>query len=109
MSTDLAASLIAALGVEPTYSAQEAPPWGGRTPGSTRASGRDRFTLLDGTPIEPQRTAGGYRRLTLAMLEDIALCSYRRGGLSMPKLESVYVDLLKAAYQTQQVARSRAE
>jgi hypothetical protein len=105
MSTDLAAALVAALGAEPTYSAKEAAALLGRSYSwLDQALRENRFTLLDGTPIEPQRTAGGYRRFTLAMLEDIALCSYRHGWFSMPKLRSVYIELLKAAYQDTGVA-----
>jgi len=106
MSTDLAASLIAALGAEPTYSAQEAAALLGRSYSWLDQNLREnRFTLLDGTPIEPQRTAGGYRRFTLAMLRDIAFCTYPRGGLSMQKLKSVYANLLKAAFEDTGVAK----
>ncbi len=62
------------------------------------------MAMLDGTPIEPQRNAGGYRSCTLAILRDIAFCTYRRGGLSMPKLKSVYATLLEAAYRDTGVA-----
>jgi hypothetical protein len=33
----------------------------------------NKFTLPDGTKVEPRRTAGRYRRFSLAILEDIAL------------------------------------
>jgi hypothetical protein len=89
MSTNFTATLVAALGVEPTYSAQEAAALLGRSYSWLDQGLREnKFTHLDGTPIEPQRTAGGYRRFTMAMLRDIAFCTYRRGGLSMPKLKS---------------------
>jgi hypothetical protein len=53
----------------------------------------------DGTPVQPRRTAGGYRRFTLAMLEDIALSSYRSHWFSMGHLKSTYRELLIAAYR----------
>ena len=106
MSTDLTAALVAALGAEPTYSAKEAAALLERSYSwLDRGLRENRFTLLDGTPIEPQRTAGGYRRFTLAMLRDIAFCTYRRGGLSMQKLKSVYANLLEAAYRDTGVAK----
>jgi hypothetical protein len=76
-------TLIAALGVEPTYSAGEAAAMLGRSYSWLDQGLRDnKFTLPDGTNVEPRRTAGGYRRFTLAMLEDIALSSYRHGWFS---------------------------
>jgi hypothetical protein len=105
MPTDLAAALIAALGVEPTYSAQEAAALLGRSYSwLDQGLQEGRFTHLDGDPVEPRRTAGGYRRFTLTMLQDIALCSYRHGWFSMQKLKSVYAELLKAAYRDTGVA-----
>jgi hypothetical protein len=59
----------------------------------------DKFTLPDGTKVEPRRTAGRYRRFTLAMLEDIALSCYRHGLFPMGKLKSTYRELLIAAYR----------
>ena len=38
------------------------------------------------------------------MLEDIALCGYRRGGFSMDELKSTISDLLRAAYRDSGVA-----
>jgi hypothetical protein len=73
-------TLIAALGIEPTYSAREGAAMLGRS--SSWLDQRLRagqFMLPDGTTVEPRRTPGGYRRFTLAMLEDIALSSYRHG------------------------------
>ena len=55
--------------------------------------------LPDGTKVEPRRTAGGYRRFTLAMLEDIALSSYRRRWFRMDDLKSTYRELLIAAHR----------
>jgi hypothetical protein len=99
MSPDTTAQ-IAALGVEPTYSAREAAAMLGRSyswlDNRVRAG---QFTLPDGAKIEPRRTAGGYRRFTIAMLEDVALSSYRHGWFPMAKLKSIYRDLLIAAYR----------
>jgi hypothetical protein len=91
---------IAALGVEPTYSAREASALLGRSYSWLDQRLRDnKFTLPDGAKVEPRRTAGGYRRFTLAMLEDIALSSYRHGWFSMEKLKLTYRELLIAAHR----------
>lgn len=55
--------------------------------------------LPDGTTVQPLRTAGGYRRFTLAMLQDIATCSYRHHWFSMEKLKSTFRELAMAAYR----------
>jgi DNA-binding transcriptional MerR regulator len=55
--------------------------------------------LPDGTKVEPRRTAGGYRRFTPAMLEEIALSSYRNHWFSMGHLKSTYRELLVAAHR----------
>ena len=57
------------------------------------------FTLRDGTVVRPLRTAGGYRRFTLAMLEDVALSSYRHGWFSMDNLKFAFRELAMAAYR----------
>jgi hypothetical protein len=99
MSPDPAAQL-AARGIEPTYGAREAAAMLGRSYSWLDQSLRDnKFTLPDGTKVEPRRTAGGYRRFTLAMLEDIALSSYRLGWFRMDELKSTYRELLMAAYR----------
>jgi hypothetical protein len=93
-------TLIAALGIEPTYSAREAATLLGRSYSWLDQGLRDnKFTLPDGTEVEPRRTAGRYRRFTLAMLEDIALSSYRHGWFSMEKLKLTYRELLIAAHR----------
>ena len=91
---------IAALGVEPTYSAREATLLLGRSYSwlDQRVRG-GQFMLPDGTAVQPRRTPGGYRRFTLAMLEDIALSSYRHGWFSMEKLKLTYRELLIAAHR----------
>jgi hypothetical protein len=99
MSPDPTAQ-IAALGIEPTYSAREAAAMLGRSYNWLDQGLRHtKFTLPDDTPVQPRRTAGGYRRFTLAMLEDIALSSYRHSWFSMDKLKFTYRELLMAAHR----------
>ena len=64
---------FAAPALEPAYSARDAAARLGRSYSwpDQRLRG-DKFVLPDGTKVEPRRTAGGYRRFTLAMREDIA-------------------------------------
>ena len=91
---------IAALGVEPTYSARESALLLGRSYSwLDQRLRKGQFVLPDGTKVEPRRTAGGYRRFTLAMLEDIALSSYRSHWFSMGHLKSTYRQLLVAAHR----------
>jgi hypothetical protein len=105
MSPDPAAQ-IAALRIEPTYSARQAAAMLGRSHSWLDQGLRHtKFTLPDGTPVQPIRTAGGYRRFTLAMLEDIALSSYRHGWFSMDKLKFTYRELLIAAHRETGEAR----
>ena len=99
MSPDPTAQ-IAALGIEPSYSAREAAfllrrsySW------LDQRLRQDQFIRPDGTTVQPLRTQGGYRRFTLAMIEDIALSSYRHHWFSMNKLKSTYRELLIAAYR----------
>src|ERR1700751_2086301 len=69
---------IAALGLEPTYSAREAAVLLGRSYSwLDQRLRRGQFVLPDGAPVQPLGTAGGYRRFTTAMLRDIATSSYR--------------------------------
>jgi hypothetical protein len=90
---------LAARGIEPTYSAREAAALLGRSFSWLDQGLRDnKFTLTDGTRVQPRRTSGGYRRFTLAMLEDIALSSYRHGRFPMEKLKFTYQELLMAAH-----------
>ena len=64
---------FAAPALEPAYSARDAAARLGRSYSwpDQRLRG-DKSVLPDGTKVEPRRTAGGYRRFTLAMREDIA-------------------------------------
>jgi hypothetical protein len=91
MSPDPTAQ-IPALRIDPTYSPRETALLLGRSYSWLDQRLRaGQFMLPDGTKVEPRRTAGGYRRFTLAMLEDIALSSYRHGWFSMDKLKSIGV------------------
>ena len=67
--------LIAALGIQPTYSARQAAVLLGRSYSWLDQRLRaGQFMLPDGTTVQPLRTPGGYRRFTPAMLRDISLC-----------------------------------
>ena len=91
---------IADLGVEPTFSAQESALLLGRSYSwLDQRLRKGQFVLPDGTTVQPKRTPGGYRRVTLAMLEDIALSSYRHYWFSMEKLKFTYRELLIAAHR----------
>ncbi|MDT5068425.1 MAG: hypothetical protein QOK02_4580 [Mycobacterium sp.] len=91
---------IAALGIEPTYSAREAAVLLGRSYSwLDQRLRQDQFIRPDGTTVQPLRTHGGYRRFTLAILEDIALSSYRHHWFSMEKLKYTYRELLMAAHR----------
>ena len=99
MSTD-PTPIIAALGVEPTYSAREAAALLGRSfSWLDQRVRKGQFVLVDGTTVQPLRTAGGYRRFSLPMLEDIALSCYRHGWFTMDALELAFRELAMAAYR----------
>jgi hypothetical protein len=92
--------IVAALDSQPTYSVREAAVLMGRSYSwLDQRLRQDQFIRPDGTTVQPQRTQGGYRRFTLAMLEDIALSSYRHHWFSMNKLKSTYGELLMAAHR----------
>ena len=91
---------IATLGIEPSYSPREAAVLLGRSYSwLDQRLRKGQFVLPDGTVVQPLRTAGGYRRFTLAMLEDFALSSYRSHWFSMGHLKSTYRELLLAAHR----------
>jgi hypothetical protein len=99
MSTD-PTPIIAALDIQPTYSAREAAVLLGKSRSWLDQRLReDQFVRPDGTTVQPLRTQGGYRRFTLAMLVDIALSSYRHYWFSMEKLKFTYRELLIAAHR----------
>src|SRR5262249_31730266 len=90
---------IAALGIEPTYSAREAAVLLGRSYSwLDQRLRKDQFVLPDGGIVQPLRTPGGYRRFSLEMLKDIALSGYRRGWFSFNELKSVFYKLARDAY-----------
>src|SRR5258707_9446950 len=91
---------IAALGLEPTYSAREAAVLLGRSFSwlDQRVRG-GQFVMPDGSVLQPLRTAGGYRRFTIEMLKDIALCCYRHRWFTMDALKLVLRELAMAAYR----------
>ena len=98
MSTD-PSLVIAALGLEPTYSAREAAALLGRSYcWLDQRVRKGEFVLVDGTAVQPLRTAGGYRRFSLPMLKDIALSSYRNGWFSMDELKLAFRELVIAVY-----------
>jgi hypothetical protein len=98
MSSD-AITQIAALDIEPTYSAREAADLLGRSFSwlDQRVRNGD-FVLADGAVVQPLRTPGGYRRFTLEMLKGIVISSYNHGWFSMNKLRSTFNGLAMAAY-----------
>jgi hypothetical protein len=99
MSADPIAQ-IAALGLEPTYSAREAAALLGRSYSWLDQRVRnDEFVLPDGTVVRPLRTPGGYRRFTTTMLRDMAFSSYRHGWVKMDRLKSTLRELAMAAYR----------
>jgi hypothetical protein len=93
-------TLIAALGVEPTYSAREASALLGRSYSwLDRRLRAGQFTNPDGSVLQPLRTPGGYRRFTTEMLKDIATSSYRQHWFSMDKLKFTFRELAMATHR----------
>ena len=91
---------LAALGLEPTYSARQAAVLLGRSYSWLDQRLRnDQFIRPDGTTVQPLRTQGGYRRFTTEMLKDIATSSYRQHWFSMEKLKLTFRALAIAAYR----------
>jgi hypothetical protein len=92
-------TLIAALGVEPTYSAQESALLLGRSYSWLDQRLRaGQFTNPDGSVLQPLRTPGGYRRFRQSTLRDIALCCYRHRWFTMDALKLVLRELAIAVY-----------
>ena len=99
MSADTT-SLIAALGIEPTYSARQAAALLGRSYSwLDQRLRRDEFVRPDGTVVQPLRSAGGYRYFSIEMLREIACCCYRHHWYSFSELKSVFRELAMAAYR----------
>lgn len=90
----------AALGLEPTYSAQEAAAMLGRSYSwldqRLRAA---QFVLPDGTTVQPLRTPGGYRRFTLQMLRDIIVASTRQGWFTVEDTRCALRAVITASYR----------
>ena len=94
------AAQMAALGVEPTYSAREAAVLLGRSYSWLDQRVRnDQFVLPDGAVVRPLRTPGGYRRFTTQMLKDIAICCRNHHWFSWEKLQTTLRELAIAAYR----------
>jgi hypothetical protein len=90
---------LAALGIEPTFSAREAAALLGRSYSwLDQRLRKDQFVRPDGTVVQPLRTAGGYRYFSIEMLRDIATCCYRHHWYSFEKLKSTFRELAMAAY-----------
>jgi hypothetical protein len=99
MSPDPTAQ-IAALRIEPTYSAREAAVLLGRSYSwlDQRVRG-GQFVMPDGSVVQPLRTPGGYRRFRQSTLRDIALCCYRHRWFTMDALKLVLRELAVAAHR----------
>ena len=90
---------IAALDIQPTYSAREAAVLLGRSYSwLDQRLRKNQFNRPDGTTVQPLRTQGGYRRFTTEMLKDIATSSYRQHWFSMEKLKLTFRALAIATY-----------
>src|SRR6476469_5387984 len=101
---------IAALGIEPNYSARQAAVLLGRSYSwLDQRLRRGQFVLPDGAPVQPLGTAGGYRRFTTAMLRDIATSSYRQHWFSMEKLKSAFRQWPWSPTATPASTRSRTD
>ncbi len=94
------AQVIASLDLEPTYSAREVAAFFPRSYSWLDQRLREgQFSLPDGRTVKPMRTSGGYRRFSLAMVRDIAVCSTNAGLFSLEELKSTLRNLLVAAQQ----------
>jgi hypothetical protein len=90
----------AALGLEPTYSAQEASAMLGRSYSWLDQRLRaGQFVLSDGTAVQPLRTPGGYRRFTLAILRDIIAASAYQGWFSVEDIRLGFTGVISASYR----------
>ncbi len=94
------AAVISTLGVQPTYSAREATAFLPRSYSwLDQRLRKGQFVLPDGAAVKPLRTAGGYRRFTLGMLQDIAVSSANQGWFSLEELKFTIHELLVAAHE----------
>ena len=100
---------LAALAVEPTYSAREAAVLLGRSYSwFDQRLRKGQFVRPDGSVVQPLRTAGGYRRFTTAMLKDITTSSYRQHWFSVEKVKLTFFELAMGA-ATGSISRSPTE
>jgi hypothetical protein len=98
MSAD-SVTQLAALGIEPTYSARKAAALLGRSfSWLDQRVRKNQFVRPDGTVVQPLRSPGGYRYFTVAMLRDIATCCYRHHWYSFDELKAAFRELAIAAY-----------
>src|ERR1700730_18029990 len=92
--------IIAALDIKPTYSVREAAALLGRSYSwLDQRVRKDQFIQPDGPLDQLLHTHGYYRRFNPAMMEAIALLSYRDHWSSMDNLKSTYRELLVAAHR----------
>jgi hypothetical protein len=92
--------IIAALDIQPTYSAREAAALLGRSYSwLDQRVRKEQFVLPDGAVVRPLRTPGGYRRFTTQMLKDIAICCRNHHWFSWEKLQATLLDLAVASYR----------
>jgi hypothetical protein len=90
----------AALGLEPTYSAQEASAMLGRSYSWLDQRLRaGQFVLPDGSTVQPLRTPGGYRRFSLRMLRDIIRASAHQGWFSVEDSRFALREVITASYE----------
>jgi hypothetical protein len=91
---------LAALGIEPTYSARKAATLLGRSYSwLDQRLRRGEFVRPDGTVLQPLRSPGGYRYFSIEMLRDIATCCYRHHWYSFSELKSIFHALAIAAHR----------
>jgi hypothetical protein len=99
MSAD-SVSQLAALGIEPTYSARKAAALLGRSYSwLDQRLRRGEFVRPDGTVVQPLRSPGGHRHFSIEMLKDVATCCYRHHWYSFEELKSVFRELAMAAHR----------
>lgn len=90
----------AALGLEPTYCAQDASAMLGRSYSWLDQRLRaGEFVLPDGSTVQPLRTPGGYRRFTLEMLRDIIVASAKNGWFSPEDVRYALRAVITASYR----------
>ena len=92
--------IIAALDIQPTYSARVAAALLGRSYSwLDQRVRKEQFVLPDGAVVRPLRTPGGYRRFTTQMVKDIAICCRNQHWFSREKLRTTLLDLAVASYR----------